>query len=37
VAFTFNLKKQDGPFRVGARWTEMDGHLLTTAQVESAE
>ena len=37
VAVTLNLKKQEGPFRVGARWTEMDGHLLTTAQVESAE
>jgi 4'-phosphopantetheinyl transferase EntD len=37
VAVTLNLKKCEGPFRVGARWTEMDGHLLTTAQVESSE
>jgi enterobactin synthetase component D len=37
VAVTLNLKKNEGPFHVGASWTEMDGHLLTTAQVESAE
>jgi enterobactin synthetase component D len=37
VAVTLNLKGREGPFRVGARWMEVDGHLLTTAKVESAE
>lgn len=33
VAVTLNLKRREGPFRVDARWVEMDGHLLTTAKV----
>jgi len=28
-----SLAKQEGPFCVEARWSEIDGHLLTTAAV----
>ena len=33
VAVTLALKNQEGPFRVEARWSEIDQHLLTTAAV----
>jgi len=33
VAVTLALTKQEGPFSVEARWSEIDGHLLTTAAV----
>jgi enterobactin synthetase component D len=33
VAVTLNLTKHEGPFLVEARWSEIDGHLLTTAAV----
>ena len=31
VAVTLALTKQEGPFRAEARWSEIEGHLLTTA------
>ena len=31
VAVTLSLAKQEGPFGVEARWSEIEGHLLTTA------
>jgi len=33
VAVNLTLTKQEGPFHVEARWSEIDGHLLTTAAV----
>jgi 4'-phosphopantetheinyl transferase EntD len=33
VAVTLTLSKQEGPFLAEARWSEIDGHLLTTAAV----
>jgi enterobactin synthetase component D len=33
VAVTLALAKQEGPFLAEARWTEIAGHLLTTAAV----
>jgi enterobactin synthetase component D len=36
VAVTLSLTKQEGPFRVEARWSEIEGHLLTTAALRPA-
>jgi 4'-phosphopantetheinyl transferase EntD len=33
VVVNLALTKQEGPFAVEARWSEIDGHLLTTAAV----
>jgi 4'-phosphopantetheinyl transferase EntD len=33
VDVTLALAKQEGPFRADARWSEIDGHILTTAAV----
>jgi enterobactin synthetase component D len=33
VDVTLALTKQEGPFHAEARWSEIDGHLLTTAAV----
>lgn len=37
VAVTLNLKNREGPFRVDARWTETDGHLLTSARIDDRD
>jgi enterobactin synthetase component D len=34
VAVTLDLAQQEGPFVVESRWSEIDGHLLTTAAVK---
>lgn len=34
VVVSLALSKQEGPFGVEARWSEIDGHLLTTAAVK---
>jgi len=36
VAVTLTLTKGEGPFRVEARWSEIEGHLLTTAALRPA-
>jgi phosphopantetheine--protein transferase-like protein len=36
VAVTLSLTKGEGPFRVDARWSEIEGHLLTTASLRPA-
>jgi enterobactin synthetase component D len=36
VAVTLSLTKQEGPFSVEARWSEIEGHLLTTAALRPA-
>ncbi len=33
VSVTLTLAKREGPFTAEARWSEIDGHLLTTAAV----
>ena len=33
IAVTLTLTKGEGPFIAEARWSEIDGHLLTTAAV----
>jgi phosphopantetheine--protein transferase-like protein len=36
VAVTLSLAKQEGPFRAESRWSEIEGHLLTTAAMRPA-
>jgi 4'-phosphopantetheinyl transferase EntD len=36
VAVTLSLTKGEGPFRVDARWSEIEGHLLTTVSLRPA-
>jgi enterobactin synthetase component D len=36
VAVTLELAQHEGPFSVDIRWSEIDGHLLTTAAVRPA-
>lgn len=36
VVVTLTLTKQEGPFVVEARWSEIEGHLLTTAALRPA-
>ena len=36
VAVTLSLTKGEGPFEVDARWSEIEGHLLTTAALRPA-
>lgn len=36
VIVTLSLTKGEGPFRVDARWSEIEGHLLTTAALRPA-
>jgi Phosphopantetheinyl transferase component of siderophore synthetase len=37
VAVTLALAKGEGPFSAEARWSEIDGHLLTTAAVRPSD
>jgi 4'-phosphopantetheinyl transferase EntD len=36
VVVTLSLTKGEGPFRVEARWSEIEGHLLTTVSLRPA-
>jgi enterobactin synthetase component D len=36
IAVTLALTQNEGPFRVEARWSEIEGHLLTTAALRPA-